>query len=80
MCYPSLSNSKQGEESISKVKKTLTEKWPQNASVEFDAIFEEREIESKLDELDDLIIQAQQRQKNGENHELPYVSISNKLK
>ncbi len=70
MCYPILADSKEGKDTISAVKDQLKESWSQNSQKEFDAIFKERDIEEKLNQLDDLIIQAQERQKSGDNKQL----------
>ncbi|CCH42268.1 Kinetochore-associated protein NNF1 [Wickerhamomyces ciferrii] len=70
-CYPLLSSTKQGKETISVVKEQLKESWFQNSQKEFDAIYKERDIEAKLNELDDLIIEAQDLQKNSEAKQIP---------
>ncbi|CAM9014805.1 unnamed protein product [Wickerhamomyces anomalus] len=70
MCYPILAGSKEGKDTISAVKDQLKESWSQNSQKEFDAIFKERDIEEKLNQLDDLIIQAQERQKSGDKKQL----------
>lgn len=73
MCYPTLSSTKEGKHEIQTVKDQLHESWSQNARNEFDAVFKERDIEAKLNELDDLILQAQEHQKSGDRTQIPYV-------
>lgn len=73
MCYPTLSSTKEGKHEIQTVKDQLHESWSQNARKEFDAVFKERDIEVKLNELDDLILEAQEHQKKGDRTQIPYV-------
>jgi kinetochore protein NNF1 len=65
-CYPSLTNSDQGKQLLSTITAQLVDSWSDNTKREFDAIFKERDIETKLNELDDLIADAS---KNGSQTE-----------
>lgn len=73
MCYPILSSTNEGKDTMTAVKGQLKQSWTENAQKEFEAIFKEREIENKLDELDDLIHQAQELQKSEKGKQIPYV-------
>jgi kinetochore protein NNF1 len=71
-CYPTISSTKDGRRLIQTIKQQMIESWTANTKREFTSIFEERDIEAKLDELDELIAQAQDRMDTGTEPQLPY--------
>lgn len=60
-CFPSLNSSEKGKQLLNTIRLKLTESWSENTRKEFNSIFEERDIENKLNELDDLINDANKR-------------------
>lgn len=61
-CYPSIAASEDGLRSLEIARLQIVDFWFENSLKEFKLIFDERGIEAKLNELDDLIVEAQQRQ------------------
>lgn len=70
-CYPSIASTQQGRLLIQTIKQQLEESWSNNTHNEFSSIFQERQIEQKLNELDDLIALAQQRKDSGVEPQVP---------
>lgn len=71
-CYPTLASSQDGRALIQTIKQQLTESWQANTQNEFTSIFSEREIEEKLNELDELIAIAQDRKDSeGQASQIP---------
>lgn len=70
-CYPNLVCTPNGKDLVDKVKQQLIDSWRDNTVKEFRSIFEERDIENKLNELDDLIAKAQERKNNGDDPQVP---------
>ncbi|ANZ75068.1 BA75_02430T0 [Komagataella pastoris] len=65
MCYPQISANDIGKQHLQVARKQMITFWETSAMTEFDKIFKERSVESKLDELDKLIWQAQKRKETG---------------
>ncbi|AOA62962.1 MIND kinetochore complex component [Komagataella phaffii CBS 7435] len=65
MCYPQISANDVGKRHLQVAREQMITFWETSAVTEFDKIFKERNVESKLDELDKLIWQAQKRKNTG---------------
>ena len=61
-CFPTLVTSQDGVRSL---ELALSQMWHANSLDEFDLIYKEKDIESKLDELDDIIQNAQRAKDSG---------------
>ncbi|KAH3667013.1 hypothetical protein WICMUC_005360 [Wickerhamomyces mucosus] len=59
-CYPSLITGEESSRLLETIKINLYNSWKLGTEKEFESIFEERDIKSKLDELDKLIFEARQ--------------------
>lgn len=75
-CYPTIASTPTGKALLTTIKTQLIESWTQNAIREFEAIFEEREAHEKLDQLDELIAEAQEKKKNGIVDNVPFDTLS----
>lgn len=68
-CFPAYSKTDAGITHLTNCQKQVTEFWTELSKREFDEILRERDVKSKLDELDDLIDEAkkrlEKRQKDG---------------
>lgn len=60
-CYPTIADSNDGIKSLDLARQQIIKFWFNNSMREFEWIFKERNIELKLDELDELILQARMR-------------------
>ncbi|GAX70497.1 MIND complex subunit [Saccharomyces cerevisiae] len=60
-CFPQYVNSKQGAINVANCQRQLTEFWTELCQREFKEIMEERNVEQKLNELDELILEAKER-------------------
>ncbi|EJS43084.1 nnf1p [Saccharomyces arboricola H-6] len=60
-CFPQYVNSKQGAMNVANCQRQLTEFWTELCQREFKEIMEERNVEQKLNELDELIVEAKER-------------------
>lgn len=65
-CYPTISLSKEGERSLEIARSQIVKFWHTNSMKEFDLIFKERDIENKLNELDEIVQKAQERKTKGD--------------
>lgn len=65
-CYPTISLSKEGERSLEIARSQIVKFWHTNSMKEFDLIFKERDIETKLNELDEIVQKAQERKAKGD--------------
>ncbi|CCE83912.1 Piso0_004509 [Millerozyma farinosa CBS 7064] len=65
-CYPTISSSKEGERSLEIARSQIVKFWHTNSMKEFDLIFKERDIETKLNELDEIVQKAQERKAKGD--------------
>ena len=64
-CYPNISSSEEGLRSLQIARAQIIDFWYRTSMREFDVIFKERDIERKLDELDEIIDSAQARKREG---------------
>lgn len=60
-CYPTISSTEEGVKVLEIARSQIVEFWFNNSIKEFDLIFAERDLESKLDSLDELIDLAEKR-------------------
>ncbi|CAI4044148.1 hypothetical protein N7582_003256 [Saccharomyces uvarum] len=60
-CFPQYVNTKQGAINVANCQRQLTEFWTELCQREFKEIIEERDVEQKLNELDELISEAKDR-------------------
>lgn len=65
-CYPTISLSREGERSLEIARSQIVKFWHNNSMKEFDLIFKERDIETKLNELDEIVQKAQERKAKGD--------------
>lgn len=68
-CYPTIASTEEGEKALEIARSQIVKFWHKTSMEEFDLIFKERDIENKLDELDQIIYDAKKRKETGE--ELP---------
>ena len=68
-CYPTIARTPEGLGSLEAARDQVINFWLTNSTKEFALLFSERELETKLNELDDIILLAQRR-KNARS-ELP---------
>lgn len=64
-CFPTLVTSQDGVRSLELALSQMSGFWHANSLDEFDLIYKEKDIESKLDELDDIIQNAQRAKDSG---------------
>lgn len=64
-CYPTLASSEEGVKALEIARSQIIEFWLNNSLKEFELIFKERDIENKLNSLDDLIQLAKERSLSG---------------
>ncbi|CAI1522749.1 hypothetical protein SEUBUCD646_0J03040 [Saccharomyces eubayanus] len=64
-CFPQYVNTKQGAINVANCQRQLTEFWTELCQREFKEIIEERDVEQKLNELDELIAEAKDRYMGG---------------
>ncbi|AGO10603.1 AaceriABR150Cp [[Ashbya] aceris (nom. inval.)] len=60
-CYPGYISTREGYANLKTCQVQVCDFWSQLCRQEFQAIFEERDVKAKLDELDDLILKAKER-------------------
>lgn len=60
-CFPEYCQTREGSENLSVCQQQVSKLWANLSRVEFDAIFHERNIEEKLNQLDELIDKAKRR-------------------
>ncbi|CAI4044004.1 MIND complex subunit NNF1 SKDI_10G3120 [Saccharomyces kudriavzevii IFO 1802] len=60
-CFPQYVNSKQGAINVANCQRQLTEFWTELCQREFKEIMEERSVEQRLNDLDELISEAKER-------------------
>lgn len=65
-CFPTLVNSEDGLISLESALSQMSGFWHSNSLDEFDLIYKEKDMESKLDELDEIIQHAQDKKEAGE--------------
>lgn len=75
-CYPTIANTEEGQKSLEIARSQIIKFWHNNSSKEFDLIFKEREIETKLNELDEIIHDAQNRKSEGKEAPLEVDRLS----
>lgn len=63
-CYPTIATNKEGLKALEIARIQIVEFWLENSLNEFKLIFDERDMETKLNELDELIQQAYERWDN----------------
>lgn len=73
-CYPNYSSVTSGETNLRNCQKQVSEFWFNLSKQEFSEIFRERDAESKLDQLDDLILEAKQR--TDTSSDIPNMSLN----
>ncbi|CUM52389.1 unnamed protein product [Debaryomyces fabryi] len=64
-CYPTIASTEEGQKSLEIARSQIIKFWHNNSTKEFDLIFKERNIETKLDELDEIIQKAEERKIEG---------------
>lgn len=64
-CFPTLVTSQDGVRSLELALSQMSGFWHANSLDEFELIYKEKDIESKLDELDDIIQNAQRAKDSG---------------
>lgn len=64
-CYPNIASTEEGQKSLEIARSQIIKFWHNNSTKEFDLIFEERNIETKLNELDEIIQKAERRKLEG---------------
>lgn len=64
-CYPTIASTEDGQKSLEIARSQIIKFWHNNSTKEFDLIFKERNIETKLNELDEIIQKAQERKLEG---------------
>lgn len=64
-CYPTIASTEEGQKSLEIARSQIIKFWHNNSTKEFDLIFKERNIETKLNELDEIIQRAQERKLEG---------------
>lgn len=69
-CFPQYVNSKQGAINVANCQRQLTEFWTELCQREFKEIMEERNVEQKLNDLDELILEAKERYKGQDQEEV----------
>ncbi|RCK66143.1 Kinetochore-associated protein NNF1 [Candida viswanathii] len=65
-CFPTLVNSEDGLISLESALSQMSGFWHSNSLAEFDLIYKEKDMEAKLDELDEIIHNAQTAKDAGE--------------
>jgi kinetochore protein NNF1 len=60
-CYPTISSTVNGNKSLTIARSQIVKYWHKTSLAEFDMIFSEKNIQEKLDELDEIIQLAQKR-------------------
>lgn len=65
-CFPQLSTTPEGIHQLQVARNQIVKYWHDNGLAEFDLIFKDRNIERKLDELDEIIQKAQYRKQRNE--------------
>lgn len=64
-CYPTIASTDEGQKSLEIARSQIIKFWHNNSTKEFDLIFKERNIETKLNELDEIIQKAEERKLQG---------------
>lgn len=64
-CYPTIASTEEGQKSLEIARSQIIKFWHNNSTKEFDLIFKERNIETKLNELDEIIQKAEERKFEG---------------
>lgn len=64
-CFPTLVSSEDGVTSLESALSQMSGFWHSNSLDEFDLIYKEKDMESKLNELDNIIQQSQDRKDSG---------------
>ncbi|KAK6200215.1 uncharacterized protein RJT21DRAFT_121108 [Scheffersomyces amazonensis] len=64
-CYPTISSSEDGTRALEVARSQMISFWRSSSLKEFELIFKERDIEAKLNELDEVIQMAHQRKSAG---------------
>ncbi|KAA8916435.1 hypothetical protein TRICI_001430 [Trichomonascus ciferrii] len=65
-CYPGIANAPKGKQALQKAMDQISNYWTTAATKEFDAVFEERDVKTKMKQLDELIHEAEQRRERQE--------------
>lgn len=60
-CFPEYAATKEGATNLANCQRQVIEFWTELCKREFEEILEERNVEEKLDELDELIVEAKDR-------------------
>ncbi|CUM62665.1 uncharacterized protein PRCAT00000219001 [Priceomyces carsonii] len=76
MCYPTIASTPEGVKSLEIARSQVINFWHTKSLEEFEFIFKEREIESKLNELDEIIQTAQFRKQENFEKPVPVDSLS----
>ncbi|EGW34485.1 uncharacterized protein SPAPADRAFT_59917 [Spathaspora passalidarum NRRL Y-27907] len=63
-CFPTIASTAQGSEILREASKQFIEFWQSETLNEIDHIYEERDIETKLDELDEIVQAAEERKRS----------------
>ncbi|AET41027.1 MIND complex subunit NNF1 Ecym_7179 [Eremothecium cymbalariae DBVPG len=74
-CYPSYISTREGYNNLKTCQTQVCEFWSQLCKQEFQAIFEERNAQAKLDELDDLMLKAKLRSKSSNDDNLNRIKV-----
>ncbi|ABN68523.2 predicted protein [Scheffersomyces stipitis CBS 6054] len=69
LCFPTIAGTDEGIRSLDLARSQMIGFWHENTLKEFDLIFQERNIDTKLNELDEIIQTAQRREQS--QSELP---------
>ncbi|KAK6463130.1 Nnf1-domain-containing protein [Scheffersomyces coipomensis] len=64
-CYPTIASTDEGVKALEIARSQMINFWRTSSLKEFDLIFKEKDIENKLNELDEIISIAQQRKRDG---------------
>ncbi|KAK6458911.1 Nnf1-domain-containing protein [Scheffersomyces xylosifermentans] len=68
-CYPSIAATEDGSRSLETARSQMTKFWFDSSMKEFELIFKEKNVDTKLNELDEIIQTAQRRKQS--HQELP---------
>ncbi|EDO18812.1 hypothetical protein Kpol_1028p88 [Vanderwaltozyma polyspora DSM 70294] len=66
-CFPEYSETREGAQNLVTCQEQVSQFWVELCKREFNEIVEERQVKIKLDDLDDLIIEAKKRLDNGQD-------------
>lgn len=64
-CFPTLAESPEGMEALRNARQQVVSYWTKAAESEFENIFKERDLENKLDQLDEIVVAARLDRQRG---------------